>query len=202
MASLSDLLSQDRVERSPPGWISALESSAGFVEGPGWLGSKEPEPAASEETAEAALAQAFARGEAAGREAAEAEFARTDNRHEKLKLRFGTLNKAAQEALAASLRETVMALCEPVLAESAIDKSAFADRCREAARRFGEAAGRFAMRLHPDDMASLEPGLLEHWSVTPDDTAERGSIVLEGEDGTLADGPAEWRAAIAESIGG
>lgn len=172
------------------------------MEGPGWLGREEPEPVASEVTAEAALAQAFAEGEAAGREAAEAEFSQSANRHEKLKLRFRTLDQAAQEALAASLRETVMALCEPVLAESAIDKAAFADRCREAARRFGEAPGRFTMQLHPEDMSALAPDMLESWSVTPDDSAERGSIMLEGEDGTLTDGPAEWRTAIAESIGG
>jgi flagellar assembly protein FliH len=56
------------------------------------------------------------------------------------------------------------------------------------------------LRLHPDDAALIEAGDAGGMVIEPDPTLERGSLVLEGPDGTVRDGPAEWRRAIAAAL--
>jgi flagellar assembly protein FliH len=48
----------------------------------------------------------------------------------------------------------------------------------------------------------LEPATLNGWRVVEDGSLERGALLFEGPDGSISDGPAEWRRAIAAAVRG
>ena len=56
------------------------------------------------------------------------------------------------------------------------------------------------LHLHPDDVALLGAEALAGLRCVPDAGLELGSLVIEGGDGTISDGPAEWRRAIAAAL--
>lgn len=196
----------------PPGWVALLgetqdfrEALPGVVEAgqpPAPEAMPEPAPGPAPDPAPDALAQAFAEGEAAGRAAALAEAEHHAARQRALRLAFRTLDAAASEVLAADLADTVIALCDRVLADHAADRAALLARCREAARRIGGAASGLRLHLHPADIESLGSEALEGWAVIADSAMEPGGLLLEGPDGAVRDGPADWRRAIAAAVRG
>lgn len=95
-----------------------------------------------------------------------------------------------------------MALCDGALAGAAIDRDGLLARCHAAARRIGGAAESLSLHLHPDDIALLGTDALAGWRLTPDAALERGGVLIEGADGSVSDGPAEWRRAIAAAVQG
>ena len=217
MANSSDWLGALGDTRPPPpGWLAAIGEAQDFREMlPGYAAAeeppvpqpepvpqREPEPEPVADPAPDALAQAYAEGETAGRAAALAEAAQDAARQRELRLAFRTLDEAASETLAADLADTVIALCEGVLGAHAADRGALLARCHEAARRIGSAAAALRLHLHPEDIAALGPDALGGWVVAPDPTLERGALLLEGPDGALRDGPADWRRAIADAVRG
>lgn len=149
-----------------------------------------------------AIARAYADGEAAGRAAAAAEAEDRAARQRALRLNFRALDEAATGVLADDLAATVLALCDGALAGAAIDADGLLARCHAAARRIGGAADALTLHLHPDDIALLGDDALAGWRIVPDAALERGSVVIEGADGTASDGPAEWRRAIAAAVQG
>lgn len=149
-----------------------------------------------------AMARAFAEGEAAGRAAAAAEDEARAARLRALRLSFCRLDEAALGVLAEDLAATVLALCEGVLGEAARDPAGLRARCEAAARRIGGAPARLVLHLHPDDIALVEEGALAALRLAPDPALEPGSLMIEGPDGTISDGPAEWRRAIAAAVRG
>ena len=194
-----------------PGWLALLDGPTqfreafAFGEAPADLPVPVPAPAPLEpepDTAADALARAYADGEAAGRMAAEAEAEAAAARQRALRLAFRSLDEAARDALSHDLAETVLALCDAALAGAAIDKDALTARCHAAAKRIGGAAETLTLHLHPDDMATLEPDALGGLQVIADAALERGSVLIEGADGAVSDGPAEWRRAIAAGLRG
>ncbi len=48
----------------------------------------------------------------------------------------------------------------------------------------------------------MEKGALAAWRLAPDAGLERGSLRIASPDGTITDGPAEWRRAIAAGLRG
>lgn len=190
-----------------PGWLTLLGESAEFRAV--WpFGAPQPDtparapvPPAPDPSADA-LARAFADGQAAGRAAAFAEAAATTARQRALRLSFHALDEAAREVLVEDLAATVIALCDNVLAGCALDRDALIARCHAAAQRIGGAATTLALQLHPDDIAALDGAALAGWRVTPDAALERGTVLIESTDGAVADGPAEWRRAIAAAVRG
>jgi len=198
----------------PPGWLAAIGEAQDFREMlPGFAAAEEapvsePEPVPQPETEPVAdpvpdlVAQAYSQGEAAGRAAALAEAAQDAARQRALRLAFRTLDEAASETLAADLAETVIALCDGVLGAHAADRDALLTRCHEAARRIGGAAAGLRLHLHPEDIAALGPDALGGWTVAADAALERGALLLEGPDGAVRDGPADWRRAIADAVRG
>lgn len=209
MANSSEWFAEvENSQSAPPDWIAALSARSGFEPRSPFpeasvLRQDEPTPAASEEDAEQdRLARAFAEGEAAGRSAAEAEAKEELDRQRELRLAFRAFDQAAMDSLAAELAATVEHLCAQVIAESAVDRDDLIERCKAATARIGEAASACKLYLHPDDIELAGEAALKGWKIEPDTALERGSLLLEGSDGTVRDGPAEWRRAIAEAVRG
>ncbi len=195
-----------------PGWVALLGEAQDFREAWPGIAAAEPPPApepvpgpAPEPVADPspdALAQAYAEGQAAGRAAALAEAEHNAARQRALRLAFRNLDEAASEVLAADLADTVIALCDRVLEGHAADRTALMARCREAAGRIGGAPAALRLHLNPADAESLGPAALEGWAVIADSAVEAGGLLLEGPDGALRDGPADWRRAIAAAVRG
>lgn len=211
MATSSDWLGAfaeaDSAAVDAPGWLALLGAGGAFQEASPF-GAPEPEapplpsePEAADPTAEA-CARAYADGVAAGRAAAEAEAAERGARQRALRLNFRALDEAARDVLADDLAATVLALCEGALAGAAMDRDGLLARCHAAARRIGGAAETLALHLHPEDIALLGDEALAGWRVVPDAALERGTVLIEGADGSVSDGPAEWRRAIAAAVRG
>lgn len=201
----------DAAAPDAPGWLALLGDPPPFREA-ALFGAPEPEPPppppppAPPEPAPDPLAEALARaraeGEATGRAAAEAEGEALGARQRALRLAFRTLDEAAAGVLAEDLAATVLALCEGVLGEAAQDRAGLLARCHAAALRIGGAADALALHLHPDDIALLGPEAMAGWRTVPDPALEPGSVLIEGPEGSVSDGPAEWRRAIAAAVRG
>jgi flagellar assembly protein FliH len=196
----------DIADETAPGWLALLGEGEAFREAalfgapeapsppPPVPEGEEPDPHAE------ALARAYADGLAAGRAAAEATSAARAARQRALRLTFRALDEAAMDVLADDLAATVLHLCEGVLREVARDPPALRDRCIAAARRIGGAADTLVLNLHPDDIALLGEEALDAMRLVPDPALEPGSVVIEGAEGAVSDGPAEWRRAIAAAL--
>lgn len=197
-----------------PGWLALLGRDAdggeGFREALLFAAPGEPAPLPPEAGPDApepdphaeALARAYADGLAAGRAAAEAEGKARGEHQRALRLTFRALDAAALEALAADLAATVETLCEGVLGEAALAPAGLRERCEAAARRIGGAADSLILHLHPDDIGLIEEGALAAMRLAPDPALEPGSVVIAGPEGSVADGPAEWRRAISAAVRG
>jgi len=209
MANSSEWIDHiESAERSQPDWIAALNAQEGFQPGSPFGATSIDQPVEtmpkpqSEDPPEDAIARTFAEGEASGRAAAEAEAQLVLGRQRELRLAFRAFDQAALDSLAAELADTVIALCGEVIGATTIDRENLVTRCEAAAARIGGAANDCALRLHPDDIALVNDAALNGLQLEPDASLERGSLLLEGADGTVRDGPAEWRRAIAEAVRG
>jgi len=204
---LGVLAETDIAASDAPGWLAQLGGGGAYREA---LPFGAPEPVApppQPETAEPeadpvaeALARAYADGVAAGRAAAAAEAEALATRHRALRLAFRSFDEAALGVLADDLAATVLHLCDSVLGEAAHDPDALRERCIVAARRIGGAADALVLHLHPDDIALLGDAALAGMRLVPDPALEPGSLVIEGGEGAISDGPVEWRRAIAAAL--
>ena len=154
--------------------------------------------------AEDPAAQAFAAGYAQGAADAEAAFseaiAAQDAARARIELAFGRLDAELVRDLEARLRETVLALCAPLLGEFAADSAALARRVETAAAMLARAADERVIRLHPEDLALVGARLPEDWHFEPDPGLERGALRVEGAAGGVEDGPAIWLRALSEAL--
>lgn len=162
----------------------------------------EPEPEAPSQPQPDPIAEAFARGEVAGREAAQVEYQEQAERKVRLRQTFRALDQAAMDALAADLAQTVAALCAKSLADYIPAPDALKRRCLEAAQRLGGGAGQSTLYLHPDDLLVIDKEGLGDWTIIGDPGVERGGLRLEAQDGSVSDSPSDWRRAIAAAIKG
>lgn len=205
MASSSDWIAamQRGGEAEAQGWLAQLPVAGTFVEGAPYAARPVSQPTEPPPTPKPdPVAEAFARGKEAGREQAAQDHAATGEHQRALRLTLRSLDQAGLDTLASELAETVIALCSQAVAEFASDPDQLLERCNEAALRLGSATDTCSLHLHPDDIAMIEPDSLEGWKVIADASLARGSVRLEGPDGSVSDGPAEWRRAIAAAIRG
>lgn len=210
MASSSDWVAALEALPEPsasalPGWITALAAPGGFVEGLPLARLQPPVPPPTALPAEPApahdpVADAYARGEAAGRAAARAEHEAEGAHQRALRLSFHAFDQAALDSLASALAETVTALCAQVIADYVPQPAELLARCEAAAQRLGKAAHEATLHLNPADLALLAPDALDGWAVVADAAIERGGLRFETADGSVSDGPADWRRTIAAAI--
>lgn len=212
MASSSDWIEaiarpQQETGSPSPQWVAALVQPGAFVEGAPFVARASLEPAepvseVAEEGKADPLAEAFEQGKVEGYAAAKAEHQEQDARQRALRVSFRDFDQAAMDSFAQELAETVIGLCSAAFAEYTPDPPELSARCAEAARRLGSAASECALHLHPEDIELLDPTSLEGWRVQADPAMERGGLRFEGPDGSVSDGPEDWRRAIAAAIRG
>ena len=182
---------------------AAFAASTGFVSDARFAAAAQAGPPPEAEPADP-LAQAWAEGFAAGAEHAQAEAAQLAlieaEARTALALGFARLDRDLEDDLRLRLRDTVAALCEAALAPLALDEAALIGRIERAVALFARADDERVIRLHPDDLALVTPKLAEDWQVVPDPALERGALRVESAQGGVEDGPAQWRAAIAEAL--
>jgi flagellar assembly protein FliH len=161
----------------------------------------DPTPAEPEEDPET---RAFAAGYAQGAADAEAAFAEAiaaqDAARTRIELAFGRLDADLTRELEARLRDTILALCTPLLGEYAADPDALDRRVETAAAMLSRAADERVIRLHPEDLALLAARLPEDWHFEPDPALERGALRIDGTAGGVEDGPATWVRALSDAL--
>lgn len=156
----------------------------------------EPEEDSESRAFAAGYAQGAADAETAFREALAAQ----DAARAKLELAFGRLDSDLTRQLEARLRDTVLALCAPLLGDYAADPDALAARVKVAAGMLARAADERVIRLHPEDLALLGARLPEDWHFEPDPALERGALRIEGTAGGVEEGPGTWVSALSDAL--
>lgn len=197
-----------------PGWMAALGlgeiGRAGrFCDGsPFDPGDKEaerpgldPAPAQAEEAEDDGYMRGFAEGHEEARRAGELALAAEQARLRALRMAFRQLDAAALDALARDLSATVLALCEAVLHDYAIDAQALDQRCRAAAQRLGAGPREVTLHLEPETLARIDRAAFAGWSFEPDPSMAPGALRLTSGGRAVRDGPDDWRRAIAEALG-
>lgn len=164
----------------------------------------EPSAPPTAEPEEDPETRAFAAGYAQGAADAEAAFTEAlavqDAARARIELAFGRLDADLTRELEARLRDTVLALCTPLLGEYAANEEALAARVKLAAGMLARAADERVIRLHPEDLALLAARLPEDWHFEPDPSLERGALRIEGTAGGVEDGPATWARALSDAL--
>ena len=185
-----------------PAWLGLLAArGGGDFAGDARFMAAAPEPQAPETLhLPEELDAAYADGMAAGRAALAAELAADDSARAGLAMALARLDTQLGETLADRLSQVVAALCEATMAPFAIDPASLQRRCVLAAAKVGEGIIDATLRLNPADIALLDPGFASTWHILPDPGLERGSVVFDMAEGVIEDGPAQWRAALAEAL--
>lgn len=163
--------------------------------------SRPPEPESEPidpltEALEQGFAAGFAEAEAQAHARAEAGAVARDG----LSLAFTRLDQQLEEELRQRLRDTVAALCEAAIAPLALDIDALERRIATAVSMLARADDERTIRLNPEDVSLISPRLVAEWKVEPDPALPRGGLRVETATGGVEDGPAQWRAAIAEAL--
>lgn len=183
-------------------WFTLMPESRGFRSNAKFSPPSRQAPAEGEqEQIDTVSAEAIAEAERRGREEALAQIASEDANRDALKLSFQRLDENLYEQLSSRLSEAVIAICEATLAPMALDKDALQHRCIAVASKIGDGLLEASLRLHPDDVAMLDPDFASTWHIEADPDQERGTVVFDTPEGLVSDGPAEWRTALREALG-
>lgn len=186
------------------GWIALLGDKQGFVADPRYGARDEslqepPVMAVADGADEQAIA--FAKGREQGLAEAAAEAGQAAVERRRLGSGLRRMDEEMTEQLGRELTETIAALCEATLAPMALDHSLLAGRCEKAAALLGARSVGQMLYLHPQDIPELDDDFTAHWDIRADPALERGSLRIESADGGISDGPAQWRATLAEGLG-
>ncbi len=160
----------------------------------------EPAPPPPPDPVEQAYAQGYADGSAAAQAAAQAQAAADDAARARIEDGLARIAADHADQFAQALTDTVLALCDAVLAEAAIAPDALVRRATRAAALFARAGETRVIRLHPEDLALIHARLPETWHCEPDPALERGALRIETDAGGVDDGPDQWRAALAATV--
>ena len=147
---------------------------------------------------EAAHAAGFAEGMAAANTAAQAEQARDRARVDGVA--GARAARIDRDAIAAQLRQTVLALVTRLVGETGVDAERLAIRVGVAAEMLADAQESAMLRVHPADVALLEGRLPTTIFAVGDAQLTRGSFVLESASTVVEDGPALWLEQLSAAI--
>lgn len=184
-------------------WIAMIGEQQGFIPDQRYAarGELPQEPLAPAADGPDELAIAFESGREQG--IADAAAAAGQSAVERRRLGSGLrrMDEEMIERLGREMTETIAVLCEATLAPLALDRALLAQRCEKAAALLGARAAGQVLYLHPQDITELEEGFTANWDIKPDPELERGALRIETADGGISDGPAQWRATLAEGLG-
>lgn len=146
-----------------------------------------------------AHARGYEEGRAAALAEAEARMAAEDAARTKLGNALVRIGTEDARRLSERLRDIALAVCCEMLAPLTLDEDALNRRISACLDLLRDAGDR-VLHLNPDDIALLDGDLCKDLTIAPDATLPRGEIRIETPDGGVEDGPATWRAAIAEAL--
>lgn len=164
------------------------------------------EPTPYIDPVEAAHGAGFAEGYAAARaelEAAQAEAEAIRTRDAALLTGIAASmgqDRFDRDAMAARLRETVLALVTRIVGEVGVAADILAGRVDAAAALLSNDGEPAILRVHPDDVALLEGRLPASLFAVGDAHVLRGAFVLESASTVVEDGPALWLEQLAAAI--
>lgn len=153
-----------------------------------------------EDPVQRAFADGYSQGSEDARRAAQVEMAEIDAARHRIETALVRLEDKLVHQLQDRLRQTVLSLCDTVLAGVSIDADALSRRVSAAAAMLARADDARVIRLHPEDLALVHSRLPESWHCEPDSGLERGAIRVEGAHGGVEDGPEQWRRAIEDAL--
>lgn len=185
-------------------WIAMIGQQQGFTPDPRYAARAElpqepPAPPAVDRLDE--LAVAFENGREQGLADAAAAAGQSAVERRRLGSGLRRMDEDIIERLGREMTETIALLCEATLAPLALDRALLAQRCEKAAALLGARAAGQVLYLHPQDITELDDGFAANWDIKPDPALERGALRIETADGGICDGPAQWRATLAEGLG-
>lgn len=134
-------------------------------------------------------ADSFAQGFDAGRRTVEMELAAERDAVARLAEGLEALRPEPTGALAALLAEAVERMVRQIVGSVEIDAQLLQQRAEIAAALIGEDTEPSRLRVHPDDVALLEPARIPV-TVAADASLQRGSVVVDTGGGWIEDGPA------------
>jgi len=150
--------------------------------------------------AELAYDEGYAQGLEAATAQAQAEARELAAAQERIESTFERLSEADGLRLEERLRETVLALCQTVLATLAHDPDALTGRIHKALALLRRAEDERVLRLHPDDHALVSHRLPQGLRFEPDPSMVRGELRIETGEGGIEDGPEQWRRTLQEAL--
>lgn len=185
-------------------WIAMIGQQQDFIPDPRYAARGEsPQeplvPPAADRPDE--LAAAFERGREQGLADAAAAAGQSAVERRRLGSGLRRMDEEMIERLGREMTETIALLCEATLAPLALDRALLAQRCEKASALLGARTAGQVLYLHPQDITELDEGFAANWDIIPDPALERGALRIETSDGGISDGPAQWRATLAEALG-
>lgn len=151
------------------------------------------------------VAEAFQAGMAEGRrlaeEAAQVRFEETASAERAIELAFARFDSESARLLQERLRGSVVAICQAMAGEIALDAERLCARVDTAVGMLRRKHDERVVRLHPDDIELVRGRVDPTLRLEPDATLRRGQLRVEGEEGGVEDGAEQWRAALAEALG-
>lgn len=151
------------------------------------------------------VAEAFEAGYAEGAaqaRASEHDREATENTERRaIELAFARFDSDSAALLQDRLTDAVVAICQRMAGEIALDPDRLAARVEAASAMLRRRHDERLVRLHPDDMVLIAGRIPTGLRIEPDPSLGRGQLRVETADGGVEDGPEQWRAALAEALG-
>ena len=158
------------------------------------------EPEQAFDALEAARAEGFAEGMAAGERMAATRGEANDEALARLATALEAFAPLERETLAARLRQTVLYLVTRIVGEAGIAPDRLAARTDSAVQLLAEPSESASLRLHPDDLALLQGRVPPRVLTIADASVERGGFRIETRTTAIEDGPSAWLAQLAAAI--
>eukprot|EP01136_Pigoraptor_vietnamica_P012331 Opistho-1_new@52142 len=159
-----------------------------------------PEPKEFVDPITAARAAGYAEGLAAGRAEADAATAQQAALLQQVSEALAQGAHFDRERMAGHLRQTVLHLVAKMIGETGVAPDILAGRIEAATDMLADSAESAILRLHPDDVVSVQGHLPKTVFPVGDPTIARGGFVIESASTIVEDGPDMWLEQLAQAI--